>query len=401
MLGAGRSPHVRYDPSEIDVTFDDVVGLGPVKDEVVKTLNLFLALPDVPRAHGRQPAQGDPVRRSARHRQDLHGEGDGAAKPACRTSSCRRPRSSRCTTARPAARSATTSRRCARPRAKRAARSASSRRSTRSPAPAAACAATPLPTGSTPTAWRSQSSAASSEGISGVVNELLIQLQSFDAPTVGQRIRGWCIDGLNRWLPAHRQIRKQPPPASNILVIGATNRAADLDPALLRPGRFDRSIHFDLPEPLGPARDHRLLPRPEGARPRARQGRAPRRARGDDVRLLAGDDRAPLRRGARLGAARRPRRDGLARRPAGEDDRGDRSEAAGRVHRGREAHDRDARGRSRGRRATSSARPQARGAVDHQAPRRARPARALRQRGALHAHPFRADRHRSRSRSAA
>ena len=36
-------------------TFDDVVGLGPVKDEVVKTLNLFLALPDVPRAMGGNP----------------------------------------------------------------------------------------------------------------------------------------------------------------------------------------------------------------------------------------------------------------------------------------------------------------------------------------------------------
>ena len=39
--------------------------------------------------------------------------------------------------------------------------------------------------------------------------------------------------------------------SSNILVIGATNRAADLDPALLRPGRFDRSIHFDLPSRSG------------------------------------------------------------------------------------------------------------------------------------------------------
>jgi ABC-type transporter Mla subunit MlaD len=40
MTMAGKSPHVRYAPSEIDVTFDDVKGLGPVKEEVVKTLNL-------------------------------------------------------------------------------------------------------------------------------------------------------------------------------------------------------------------------------------------------------------------------------------------------------------------------------------------------------------------------
>ena len=43
LMAAGRSPHVRYAASEIDVGFDDVVGLGPVKEEVVKTLNLFLA----------------------------------------------------------------------------------------------------------------------------------------------------------------------------------------------------------------------------------------------------------------------------------------------------------------------------------------------------------------------
>src|SRR5664279_5188676 len=40
---AGRSPHTLYRPSEIPVTFDDVVGLGIVRDEVIKTLNLFLA----------------------------------------------------------------------------------------------------------------------------------------------------------------------------------------------------------------------------------------------------------------------------------------------------------------------------------------------------------------------
>jgi len=59
------------------------------------------------------------------------------------------------------------------------------------------------------------------------------------------------IDAANQWLPAHRQLAKQPPGSPNILVIGATNRAADLDPALLRPGRFDRSLHFDLPGKSG------------------------------------------------------------------------------------------------------------------------------------------------------
>jgi ATP-dependent Zn protease len=90
-----------------------------------------------------------------------------------------------------------------------------------------------------------------SEGISGVVNELLVQMQSFDEPTVGSRMRGGLIDAVNRFLPDARQITKRPPMASNILVIGATNRAADLDPALLRPGRFDRSIAFDLPSRSG------------------------------------------------------------------------------------------------------------------------------------------------------
>src|SRR5580692_2001169 len=42
LMGAGRSPHVLYRPSEIDVRFDDVRGAGLVVDEVVKTLNLFL-----------------------------------------------------------------------------------------------------------------------------------------------------------------------------------------------------------------------------------------------------------------------------------------------------------------------------------------------------------------------
>jgi ATP-dependent Zn protease len=86
-----------------------------------------------------------------------------------------------------------------------------------------------------------------SEGVSGVVNELLIQLQSFDEPPTSQRVIAGFIDALNRFLPAHRQLKKPSVAPANVLVLGATNRADDLDPALVRPGRFDRTIRFDLP----------------------------------------------------------------------------------------------------------------------------------------------------------
>jgi ATP-dependent Zn protease len=89
------------------------------------------------------------------------------------------------------------------------------------------------------------------EGIAGVVNELLIQLQSFDHPPFSTRFAGLLIDVVNRWLPPAHRFRKPVAPPANILVIGATNRAGDLDPALVRPGRFDRTITIDLPGRIG------------------------------------------------------------------------------------------------------------------------------------------------------
>jgi cell division protease FtsH len=86
---------------------------------------------------------------------------------------------------------------------------------------------------------------------SGMVNEMLIQLQSFDTPPMLIRLRNALASSANLLLPAHRQIRKAPAPYSNILIIGATNRADSLDPALLRPGRFDRTLYFDLPSKIG------------------------------------------------------------------------------------------------------------------------------------------------------
>jgi len=84
-------------------------------------------------------------------------------------------------------------------------------------------------------------------GGSGMVNELLIQMQSFDTPPWGTRVRARMIEWVNGYLPAEKRIAASKPTYNNILLIAATNRADDLDPALLRPGRFDRRLYFDVP----------------------------------------------------------------------------------------------------------------------------------------------------------
>lgn len=76
----------------------------------------------------------------------------------------------------------------------------------------------------------------------GVINELLVQMDGFTVPR-----------GL--WRHVRRLLLRSRPrvPFYNILVIAATNRATTLDPALLRPGRFDRKIHVGLPDAAGRA----------------------------------------------------------------------------------------------------------------------------------------------------
>jgi ATP-dependent Zn protease len=61
----------------------------------------------------------------------------------------------------------------------------------------------------------------------------------------------WCIDILNKFFPGDHQLKKKVGEYSNVLIIGATNRADSLDAALLRPGRFDRTLYFDLPSRAG------------------------------------------------------------------------------------------------------------------------------------------------------
>jgi cell division protease FtsH len=81
----------------------------------------------------------------------------------------------------------------------------------------------------------------------GIVNELLVQMSSFDLPTGWNKLKSKMIDRLNLLLPPARAIHRPKTKPANVLVFAATNRADGLDKALLRPGRFDRTIHFDLP----------------------------------------------------------------------------------------------------------------------------------------------------------
>jgi ATP-dependent Zn protease len=254
LLAAGKSPHAQYRPSEIPVTFDDVVGLGIVRDEVIKTLNLFLAYKTFRERLGGNPRrailfEGPPGTGKTYMAKAMARE---AGVPFLFVSASAFQSMYYGQTNRKIRAFFRALRKAARREggaigfieeidAIAGARRGMSRMTT---APALQSDVQGDP-------GRGVSNSDMREGVAGVVNELLVQMQSFDEPTGAGRVRGWMVDQVNRMLPAGHQILKRPPTSSNILVIGATNRAADLDPALLRPGRFDRSIHFDLPGKKG------------------------------------------------------------------------------------------------------------------------------------------------------
>jgi cell division protease FtsH len=79
-------------------------------------------------------------------------------------------------------------------------------------------------------------------GGGGIVNELLAQMDGFVTPK-----------GLRRHFNRIFFRTRPEVPHYNVLVIGATNLASTLDPALLRPGRFDRKLHVGLPSTKGRA----------------------------------------------------------------------------------------------------------------------------------------------------
>jgi ATP-dependent Zn protease len=234
LLGAGRSPHALYRPSEIDVTLADVRGAGPVVDEVVKTLNLFLGHKMFAETMGGTARrailfEGPPGTGKTYMAKAMAAE---AGVPFLFVSS-----------------SAFQSMFYGQTNRKIRSFFKELRKYARREGGAIGFIEEIDAIGGARSGLGG--SGRHHDGVAGVVNELLIQLQSFDQPTAMKRFLGRLVDMVNSWLPAAHHFKKRPPQQANVLVIGATNRAFDLDPALLRPGRFDRSIYFDLPSRAG------------------------------------------------------------------------------------------------------------------------------------------------------
>jgi len=230
---AGKSPHVLYRPEEIGVRLTDVVGAGAVVDEVVKTLNLFLAHRTFRERMGGSPRrgvlfEGPPGTGKTYIAKAMAVE---AGVPFLFVSS-----------------SAFQSMYYGQTNRKIRNYFKALRKHAWAEGGAIGFIEEIDAIGA---ARGGLGSGPGREGIAGVVNELLIQLQSFDTPPPGVRVRNAVIDRVNQFLPSGRTLQKKMAQPPNILVIGATNRAGDLDPALLRPGRFDRTIRVDLPNRMG------------------------------------------------------------------------------------------------------------------------------------------------------
>jgi len=231
MVVAGRSPHILYRPDELTMTFDDVRGSEGLVEEVTKTLNLFLAYRTFNEQMGGTPRkailfEGPPGTGKTYMAKAMASE---AGVPFLFVSS-----------------SAFQSMFYGQTNRKIRAYFKELRRQARREGGAIGFIEELDAIGG-----KRGSGSTQGEGVPGVVNELLIQLQSFEQTPWSIRFRGKIVEAINAWLPAGHKLSKPTFVPANILVIGATNRAEDLDAALVRPGRFDRNIYFGLPGRAG------------------------------------------------------------------------------------------------------------------------------------------------------
>jgi len=233
LLAAGKSPHILYRPDELTMTFDDVRGAEGLVEEVTKTLNLFLAYRTFNEQMGGTPRkailfEGPPGTGKTYMAKAMASE---AGVPFLFVSS-----------------SAFQSMFYGQTNRKIRAYFKELRRQARREGGAIGFIEELDAIGGARGSGSSQG-----EGVPGVVNELLIQLQSFEQTPWSLRMRGKLVESVNAWMPEGHKLAKPVHTPANILIIGATNRAADLDPALVRPGRFDRNIYFGLPGRAGRA----------------------------------------------------------------------------------------------------------------------------------------------------
>jgi cell division protease FtsH len=285
----GRSPHVMYRPEQIDVTLSDVKGIDPVKEDVVRSLNLFLAHKQFSDEMGGTPRRG------------LLFEGDpGTGKTFLAKAMAREagvPFVFVSATSFQSMYYGATARKIRSyfKHLRKVARQEGGAIGFMEEIDAIAVARGGMSASGLPDALRARQSSLTScggltglpasyaqpaigsgtevnrsmisEGVGGVVNELLVQMQSFDEPTGWQKLRTKAVNAVNLYLPADHQIKQPQPPSTNVLLIAATNRADNLDPALLRPGRFDRRLTFERPTRSGRREiiDHYLLLKAHGA----------------------------------------------------------------------------------------------------------------------------------------
>jgi len=248
MLGTGRSPHVMIRPEHLETGLSDIRGLDAQVDEVVRTLNVFLGYATFRDVLGGTPRRG------------ILFEGPpGTGKTYLAKAMAKQAGVPFMFVSAPAFQSMFFGMTNVKIRTffrglRKAARkeggaigfideidAIGGARDSLSMSPAPALDESPS---------RSVSAFQSNTG-SSFVNELLIQMQSFDQPPWPQRTKERLVEWVNGYLPQNWRLKTGRPAYHNILLIAATNRADALDPALVRPGRFDRRLYFDLPTKQG------------------------------------------------------------------------------------------------------------------------------------------------------
>lgn len=249
-VGTSRSPHVVYRPEQVDVHLDDVIGIDPVKEDVRRSIDLFQTHKQFAEQMGGTPRRGLLF-------EGLPGTGKTMTAKAMAAEAGVPFLFVSATSFQSMYYGATAKKIRAYFKAlRKAARTEGGAIGFIEEIDAIATArggmssmtASPFDAFRTPGVIKN---AVVSEGTGGVVNELLVQMQSFDEPTTTDKFVNFFLARINLLLPANRQLQQRKPVKAPILLIAATNRADSLDPALLRPGRFDRRLTFATPDAIG------------------------------------------------------------------------------------------------------------------------------------------------------